>query len=71
MRKLAAQGAGELIFDYDSLPDELNDVFFVELTEGVERSGDSCLGGEIAPHGVQRDARQRYASLGATRSSPS
>ena len=41
------------------------------LTECIERSCDSCLGCKIAPHGVQRDAHQVYASLAATLCSPS
>ena len=58
MRKLSFQKIGELAFDLISLSYELNRVVRVELSECVKRSCDSCPGRKIAPHGVQRDARQ-------------
>ena len=42
----------------------------VDLGEGVKRARHRRPGSEVAPHGVQRDARQDQASLAATRCSP-
>ena len=50
--------------------DELNAMSGIELGEREQRAGYGRLGGEIAPHGVQRDPRQGQASLAATRCSP-
>ena len=42
----------------------------IKLAEGEQRAGNGRPGSEIAPHGVQRDARQGYASLASTRCLP-
>jgi hypothetical protein len=71
MRELAAQQSSELLFYWICLADKLNCVVGAKLGKCLQRSSDSCPGRVIAPHGVQRDARQTYASLAATRCSPS
>ena len=50
--------------------DELNGMSRIKLAEGEQRAGNGRLGSEVAPHGVQRDPRQGYASLAATRCLP-
>ena len=40
------------------LPNELNRMFGAKLREGEKRAGRGGVGSEIAPHCVQRDARQ-------------
>ena len=52
------------------LPTSWMHVSGIELGEREERAGYGRLGGEVAPHGVQRDPRQGQASLAATRCSP-
>ena len=42
----------------------------IKLAQGEQRAGNGRLGSKVAPHGVQRDARQGYASLAATRCLP-
>jgi hypothetical protein len=59
------------LFAYDGgAPDELNGVGGIKLAESEQRAGNGCPGSEVAPHGVQRDARQGYASLASTRCLP-
>ena len=42
----------------------------LELGEREKGARDRRLGREIAPHGIQRDSRQGYASFATTRCSP-
>ncbi len=58
MRELAAQQIGELFLDCVRLANELYRVTGAKLGKCLERACDSCPGRIIAPHGVQRDARQ-------------
>src|SRR3954468_7494655 len=61
---LACELAGELLFDYGRLADELDGVLGIELTECEQCTGHRRLGGKVPTHGVQRDARQlRLPSL--------
>ena len=60
----------ELLGDDGGASDELDGMCGIELAEGEQRAGNGRPGSEIAPHGVQRDARQGYASLAATRCLP-
>ncbi len=48
----------ELLRDDARASDELNRMCGVELSEGEQRAGDGRTGSVVAPHGVQRDARQ-------------
>jgi hypothetical protein len=57
-RKLTAKEIGQRLFHHLGAPHELNAVGRVELGEGVQRAGHGRPGSKIAPHGVQRDARQ-------------
>ena len=57
-REVACGQSGDPVANDFRRPDELECVLGGELENGVERSGDRRVGGEIAPHRVQRDARQ-------------
>ena len=57
-RKLARAERGDPFANDLDRPDELKRVLGGELENGVERSGYRRIGGEVAPHRVQRDARQ-------------
>jgi hypothetical protein len=52
------------------LTDELNRVCGIELAQREQGAGHGRPRSEIAPHGVQRDPRQGYASLASTRCLP-
>ena len=60
----------ELLGDDGGASNELDGVCRIKLAEGEQRAGNGRPGSEIAPHGVQRDARQGYASLASTRCLP-
>ena len=66
----AQQERVELLGDDGGAADELDRVCGIELAQGEQRAGNGRLGSEVAPHGVQRDARQGYASLASTRCLP-
>jgi hypothetical protein len=70
MGQLPAEERVELRLDGGGLADQLDRVGRAELSERLERTGHRRLRGEVAPHGVQRDPRQRQLSLAATRCSP-
>jgi len=48
----------EVLIDDRGASDELDRVYGIKLAEREQRAGNGRLGGKIAPHGVQRDARQ-------------
>jgi hypothetical protein len=52
------QQRGELVGDDRGASNELDRVGWIKLAEGEQRAGNGRLGSKIAPHGVQRDARQ-------------
>ena len=70
MRQLTRQHGVELGADHGAAADELDDVRGVELSEREQRADHGRTGGVVAPHDVQRDARQGYASRAVTRCSP-
>ena len=60
----------QLPSDDRRLADELYRVIGAELEERKESSRHRRVGSEVAPHRVQCDAGQGYASRAATRCSP-
>ena len=57
-RKLSGAESGDPIANDLGWPDELERVLGGELENGEQRAGYRRIGGEVAPHRVQRDARQ-------------
>ena len=57
--ELAREETGERGFDDFGAADQLDLVRGVELQEGLQCAGDGGLGGEVAPHRIQRDPCQR------------
>ena len=60
--ELSGQRRVERGLDDRGLSNQLQGMLALHLGEREERAGDRRLGGEITPHRVQRDARQRQAS---------
>jgi hypothetical protein len=54
----ALQEGVELVVDDCRASHELDRVCRIELAQGEQRAGNGRLRGKVAPHGVQRDARQ-------------
>jgi hypothetical protein len=67
---LSTQEGVELLPDVGTPTHQLNGVWWLQFVKREQGSGDRGLHGEISTHRVQRDARQRQASLAATRCSP-